>query len=74
KSNTGLDLSVENKKKPSSQELKNNMTKELVQNLEKMSIVIPVLISTEIVENIQRLSKGDKQKEILVRANTNETN
>ncbi|CAG8602532.1 10256_t:CDS:2, partial [Dentiscutata heterogama] len=57
RSNTESDLSVEDKKKPSSQELKNDMTEELVQELEKMLIVTPVLISTEVVENTQRLSK-----------------
>ncbi|CAG8690440.1 15665_t:CDS:1, partial [Dentiscutata heterogama] len=64
RSNIESDLSVEDKKKPFSQELKNNMTEELVQELEKMLIVISVLMSTEIVENTQRLSKGNKQKEI----------
>ncbi|CAG8539814.1 1101_t:CDS:2 [Dentiscutata heterogama] len=63
-SNAGLDLSIEDKKKPSSQELKNDMTEELIQELENISIVVPVLISTEIVKNTQRLSKDDKQKEI----------
>ncbi|CAG8513105.1 1234_t:CDS:1, partial [Dentiscutata heterogama] len=73
-SNAGSDLSVEDKKKPSSQELKDNTTEELVQELEKILIVTTMLISTEIVKNIQRLSKDDKQKKILVRADTNKAN
>ncbi|CAG8440711.1 17208_t:CDS:2 [Dentiscutata heterogama] len=65
RSNTGSDLSVNDKKKPSSQELKNDITEELVQELEMILNITPVLISTEIVKNIQRLSKDNKQKEIL---------
>ncbi|CAG8678485.1 15845_t:CDS:1, partial [Dentiscutata heterogama] len=63
KSNTGLDLKVEDKKKPDSEELMKNTTEELIQELEKMSLIIPVLMNTNIVENIQRLSKSNKQKE-----------
>ncbi|CAG8492868.1 14091_t:CDS:2 [Dentiscutata heterogama] len=57
KSNTESDLNIEDKKKLSSQELKNDMTEELVQELEKISIVIPVLMSIEIVENTQKLKR-----------------
>ncbi|CAG8499518.1 16818_t:CDS:2 [Dentiscutata heterogama] len=68
KSNIELDLRVKDKEKSDSKELKNDMTKELVQELEKILLVIPVLINTEIIENIQGLSKSNKHKEIPIRA------
>ncbi|CAG8629022.1 14596_t:CDS:1, partial [Dentiscutata heterogama] len=74
RSNARSELSVEDKKKPSSQELKNDITEELVQKLEKMLIITYILMSTEIVKNTQRFSKNNKQKKIPVRADTNEAN
>ncbi|CAG8725630.1 12295_t:CDS:1, partial [Dentiscutata heterogama] len=64
KSNTELDLKIEDKKKANNEELKKDITEELVYKLKKILLVISVLINTKIVVNTQKLSKGDKQKEI----------
>ncbi|CAG8626265.1 4812_t:CDS:1, partial [Dentiscutata heterogama] len=73
-SNTELDLKVEDKKKADNKELKKDMTEELVYELEKISLVIFILMNIKIVENVQRISKDNKQKKTSVKTNTNKAN